>query len=103
MTIQFDEKGKIFTNLIAKEAVQATIQTLTHRIHGFVYIRQGERVKDEMDRPERFLAITDASIYDLNGVEIIRTGFLVLSRDQIIWLVPDEDIEQNQGSSGVDE
>ncbi len=100
MTTQFDEKGKIYTNVIAKEAVPATIQTLTHCIHGFVYIRQDERIIDEMDRPERFLAVTDASIYDLHGVEIYRTGFVVINRDHIIWLVPDEEILANQPSSG---
>ncbi len=100
MTLQFAEKGKIYTNVITKEAVPATIQTLTHCIHGFIYVRQGERIKDEMDRSEKFLAITDATVYDAQGVEIYRTGFLVVNRDHVIWLIPDQEINNDHGMAG---
>ena len=40
---QFDNKGKIFTDVISKESVTAVIQTVTHQIRGFVHVRPGER------------------------------------------------------------
>lgn len=101
MTIHFDEKGKIFTNIISKNAVSATVQCLTHKIHGFVYVRQGERIKDELNREDRFLPITDADIYDGEGHLIHHTGFMVLNQDHIIWLIPDEEIQDSENSTGA--
>ena len=49
MTIEYDTKGKIFTNIISKETTPAAIQTTTHRIEGEVHIRQSARFKDELD------------------------------------------------------
>ena len=34
MTIEYDEKGKIFTDIVSKVAIQATIQTTTHMMRG---------------------------------------------------------------------
>ncbi len=92
MTDQFDEKGKIFTNVVSKDAVPATIQTLTHRVHGFVYVRPGVRIKDELTHVDGFIAVTDATVFDLQGQQLYKTGFLVVNREYIIWLIPDEDI-----------
>ncbi|HVN54125.1 MAG TPA: hypothetical protein VMT46_07320 [Anaerolineaceae bacterium] len=100
MITEFDDKGKIFTNVIAKKPVPAVVQTLTHRIHGEVHVRPSERLKDEMNRSEKFLAITDAIVYDTRGQEIYRCGFLTLNRDQIVWLIPDEEISTDHPGPG---
>ena len=52
MSLEFNEKGKYFTDIISKVAVPAVIQTVMHRIEGSVHIRMDERVKDELDRNE---------------------------------------------------
>ena len=62
MTYEYDEKGKLFTNVVNKRSMAATLQTTTHLIRGFIHIRQDERVKDELDRDELFLAVTDAVV-----------------------------------------
>jgi len=93
MITDFDEKGKIFTNIVQKTPVPATIQTLTHRIRGEVYMKPDERLKDELNRSDQFLAVTNASILnDLGEVEII-CKFLTLNKDQIVWLIPDKDMK----------
>ncbi len=92
MTIQYDDKGKVFTDRVSKDAVPATIQTLTHRMHGLVYVRPGARIKDELTQADGFIAVTDAIVFDAQDVEIYKTGFLVVNREHIVWLIPDEDI-----------
>jgi hypothetical protein len=100
MITEFDDKGKIFTNFISKKTVPATVQTLTHRIHGEIHVRPSERLKDELNRSEKFLAITNAVVFDTRGQEIYRSEFLTLNREHIVWLIPDEDLSKD-GSTGA--
>ena len=103
MNAQFDEKGKIFTNIITKKPVPVTIQTTTHRIHGELYVRPGERLKDELNCSEQFLAVTNASVFNAEGNEILQCDFLTLSLGQIVWLIPDAEpdrLSENPGGAG---
>jgi len=92
MTIEFDDNGKFFTDIISKTPVPVLIQTTTHRIHGNIHISQERRLKDELDLPERFIAITDAIIYLADGQILYQANFLALRRGEIIWVIPDGDI-----------
>ncbi|RPI29521.1 MAG: hypothetical protein EHM70_15610 [Chloroflexota bacterium] len=96
MTIQYDEKGKIFTNVISKEAVDVVIQTLTHRLHGKVYIRQGDRLIDELDKTSNFIAVTDATVFNAHGEVLYSSGFLAVNRDHIVWMIPVDEIQERQ-------
>ena len=91
MTIEYDEKGKFFTNVVAKIPVRSTIQTTMQLIQGNVHVRRGERLKDELDRDETFLAVTDASVLDVNGKTLFEASFLAVQRAQIIWIRPDQE------------
>jgi len=91
MTIEFDEKGKIFTDVVSKDTVEAIVQTTQHLVRGNIHVRQDERLKDELDHDELFLAITDASVFDADGKEIHRTHFLAVRRAQIVWVMPVKD------------
>ena len=75
MTIEFDDNGKFFTNIISKTPVPVMIQTVTHRIHGKIHISQDQRLKDELDLPEKFIAVTDAVIYSPDGQVLTRPAF----------------------------
>ena len=91
MSLEFNEKGKYFTDIISKVAVPAIIQTTTHRIEGSVHVRLDGRVKDELDRTEPFLAVTNAKIFNVDGSVLYEKDFMTISRLQIIWVIPSDD------------
>jgi hypothetical protein len=39
MSIEYDNKGKVFTHIVRKDAVYVRIQTATHQIQGEIYLR----------------------------------------------------------------
>ena len=92
MTFEYDEKGKIFTDIVTKVAVPARIQTTTHMIHGQIHVRRDQRIKDELDANESFLALTDVTVLGPDGQALFQTPFLAVRRSHIIWVSP----EQNQ-------
>jgi hypothetical protein len=98
-TPNFEEKGKIFTEVVSKIAIEVIIQTTTHRIYGKVHIRPGERLKDELDRVELTLAVTDAVVYDQDGILMVfKSKFIALQKSHIIWVLPQDQVEpETQG------
>jgi hypothetical protein len=88
MTIEFNEHGKYFTDIISKVAVTAIIQTTTHRIEGEIHVRLNERIKDELDRTEAFLAVTNAKVIAADGSILAEGDFMSVSRSQIVWIIP---------------
>ncbi len=91
MTIEYDEKGKFFTDVVTKIAVHTTVQTTSQLVRGKVHVRQGERLKDELDRDELFLAMTEAVILGTDGQVLFTAPFLAVRRTQIVWVMPDEE------------
>jgi hypothetical protein len=89
MTIEYDEKGKYYTDVVTKLPVSALIQMTTHLIRGNVHIRQGERFKDELERGESFLAVTDVSVLNASGEVLYTAPFMAVQRMQIVWIMPD--------------
>ena len=98
MSIEYDDKGKYYTDVITKVSIPAIVQTTTHLIRGSVHVRQGERLKDELENTEKFTAITDATVSDMNGTVVFSGPFLVIQRDQIVWIMPVE--RENKGAEG---
>jgi hypothetical protein len=96
VSMEYDEKGKFFTNIVAKVPVRSTIQTTMQLIQGNVHVRKGERLKDELDRDETFLAVTDASVLDVNGKILFEASFLAVQRAQIIWVRPDQEEPEDE-------
>ena len=91
MSIEYDEKGKIFTDIISKVSVQATIQTTTHIMHGHLHVRRDQRIKDELDQTEKFLALTDVSVLGPDGQTLFQAPFMAVQRAHIIWVIPGPD------------
>jgi hypothetical protein len=94
MSIEYDEKGKIFTDVVTKIAVYATIQTTTHLLRGNLHIRRDQRVKDELDHEESFLALTDVSVLGPDGNVLFDAPFLAVRRSHIVWVLPRESDEE---------
>lgn len=91
MTLDFDDKGKIFTKIVTKTPNPITIQTLTHRIKGDVHVRPEIRLKDEINQADQFIAITGATVFDRDGQVLFDTDFLLINRDHVVWLMPNRD------------
>jgi hypothetical protein len=91
MTIEYDEKGKIFTDIVTKVALQATVQTTTHLMRGLIHVRRDQRIKDELDVNESFLALTDVSVLTPDGQVLFQAPFLAVRRSQIVWVLPEKD------------
>jgi hypothetical protein len=93
MTIEYDDKGKIFTDIVSKIAVYATVQTTTHLMRGRIHVRRDQRIKDELDLDESFLALTDVSVLAPDGQVAFQAPFIAVKRTHIVWVIP----EQNKG------
>ncbi|HMX18686.1 MAG TPA: hypothetical protein PKN81_03800 [Anaerolineales bacterium] len=94
MTIEYDEKGKFYTEVVTKVPTAVVIQTTTHLIRGLVHVRQGERLKDELEMDERFIAVTNFTIQDANEKVLFSGAFLAVLRAQIIWITPADESSQ---------
>jgi len=94
-----DYKGKYFTDVISKDVVRTVIQTLTVRIIGDIYVRPGERFKDELNKCESFIAVTNADVLNARGEKIYHSDFMTLNLDHVVWLSP-ADIS-DEGLAGV--
>ncbi len=97
MTIEYDEKGKIFTDIVSKVSIDVTVQTTTHMIRGRLHVRRDQRVKDELDRGERFLALTDVQVLGPDGQALFHSPFVAVKREHIVWVMPEP--KQGQESS----
>ncbi len=92
MSIRVDAKGKVFTDIVRKDEVPALIQTLTNLIHGHIYLRPEQRIKDEFnDGKESFIAVTKATIYTASGKVLRKSEFLTINKTHIVWIRPDEE------------
>lgn len=98
MSIEYDEKGKIFTEVVSKVAVYATLQTTTHMLRGRIHVRRDQRVKDELDREESFLALTEVSVLGADGKVLFHTPFLAVRRSHIVWVKPETPAEEGADS-----
>ena len=94
MTIEYDEKGKIFTDIVSKVTIPAVVQTTQHLVHGNIHVRRDERLKDQLDRDELFLAITDASVIGADGQVLHESHFLAVHRAQIVWVMPAREAQE---------
>ncbi len=99
MALEYDEKGKIFTDVITKEGVLTRIQTLTHLVKGKVHVRRGERLSDEINSSSQFLPVTDAEVYSADGTLLLSTAFIAINRQQIVWLMPLDEAHTTGGAA----
>ncbi len=89
--LEYDEKGKYFTEVVTKDKVIAHIQTEDYRVRGYVHVRRGERLSDELNNETMFLAVTNAEIFSPAGELLFISDFLAINRQHIVWLMPIED------------
>jgi len=98
MTFEYDEKGKIFTDIVSKVAISATVQTTTHLMRGQLHVRKNQRIKDELEVKENFLALTDVSVLGPDGQTLFQAPFLAVQRSHIIWVFPETNHDEEKAS-----
>jgi len=103
MNIHYDDKGKFFTDVITKDALIVVIRTPIHQIHGEVYVRQGERLIDELNQGDDFIAVTNARIHNSRGESLYQTDFLTVNRNQIMWMIPENEMKPEKESQGANQ
>ena len=91
MYTQFEEKGKIFTQKITKDQKEVIIQTTSHKLLGTIHIQMDNRIIDELNETNQFMAITNAKILDQEDNVLYQSEFLSINVNQIIWVLPVED------------
>ena len=96
MVTEYDDNGKFFTDIVSKVAVYVTVQTTTHMMRGRLHIRRDQRLKDELDLNENFLALTDVHVQGPDGQTLFHSPFMAVRRDHIVWVMP----ENKSGEEG---
>jgi hypothetical protein len=96
MFSSFEDRAKVFTNIVTKLPIDVVIQTTTNRITGKVHIRPDERFLDEVNQDKRFLPVTEAVVLNEQGDELYHSNFMVVNRGQILWIVPLEEIQNTE-------
>lgn len=87
-----------------KERVRVVIGTSSYRIEGDVHILAGGRLTDLVNvKAKDFWAITNATIKDLSGEEVLyEIPYGVVSRDEIVWLFPLEEPKAAEAGSATE-
>jgi hypothetical protein len=88
LVTRIDHNGKVFTDQVRKQKVTTIIQTESHRIRGVLFHDSDGRLKDDLNSPESFVALTDAEFLSPNGQVVERAEFLALSKRHIVWVMP---------------
>lgn len=97
MTTHFDDKGKIFTQVVSKKPVPVILRTTQNILQGVLHVRPTERIIDELNSSLQFVAITDARILNEAGETLYTTGFITVNKEHIIWIIPEEEIQDQAG------
>jgi len=79
---------------VPTERIEAVIRTGDQLIVGRLHAEPGKRLKDEMNHiSTRFIAITEARVYDAAGVELLyQADFLLLANDHIVSVTPRQSV-----------
>ncbi|MFH1453657.1 MAG: hypothetical protein ABIH00_06730 [Armatimonadota bacterium] len=73
----------------AKEKIRVVIITTHLRLEGEMHVIPGGRLLDEINKERVFLPVTDATIYDMHGENIIDTlEFIAVNKNQILLIAP---------------
>jgi hypothetical protein len=99
--MSYDPRSSRNMEFVRKDQVRVLIQTTSAMIQGFIYLRPGRRVVDELNHGDVYLAVTEARVFDSNGEVLQGSHFLTVNRAHIVWVRPDEEPPMSQQSPGT--
>ena len=91
MEFRVDAKGKYYTPHVSKQSVDVTVRVGGSIVRGTVHLAPDNRLKDELNGGEAFIAITNAQVWEVNGAQpLYSTEVVIINKDQIDWIFPSE-------------
>ena len=83
---------------VPTERIEAVIRTGDQLIVGRLHAEPGKRLKDEMNHSStRFIAITDARVYDATGRELLyTTDFVLIANSHVVSVTPRQSVTSGQ-------
>ena len=101
MDFRVDAKGKYYTTHVSKQSVDVTARVKDSIIQGTIHLAPDNRLKDELNGSETFLAVTNAQVWAVDGTQpLYSTPVLMINKDQIAWIFPHEQAE-TEGENAV--
>jgi len=93
MDFRVDAKGKYYTTHVSKQSVAVVARVQDSIVHGTVHLTPDNRLKDELNGDETFLAVTQAEVWEIGGERpLYTTDVLIVNKDQIVWIFPHEPV-----------
>jgi hypothetical protein len=91
MDFRVDAKGKYFTTRVSKHSVAVIARVQDSIIQGAAHLAPDNRLKDELNSGEAFIAVTDAQVWDANRSRLLYSAeVIILNKNQIAWIFPGE-------------
>ena len=92
-----DDKGKVFTTHVSKQAVSVVARAGDQLIYGRLYLMPERHVRDELNEGDPFLALAEAVVLEAHSrVELYRAPLIISLRDpdglnmsRVDWVAPD--------------
>ncbi|MBI4790721.1 MAG: hypothetical protein HY782_27145 [Chloroflexi bacterium] len=89
MDYRVDGKGKFYTQKVSKQAVSIVARVENTLIHGVIHLTPENRLKDEMNNGEEFVAITKAQVLDAATERVMHAAeVLIVNKARIAWILP---------------
>jgi hypothetical protein len=103
-TMTAERRPTMDFDLVRKVAVPVVVRTNHHFVIGTYHSRPAIRLIDDLINVERFLALTEATVFDESGRLCYRAKFISISREHVEWIIPKSEMEDKsnarQGASG---
>ena len=83
---------------VPTDRIEALVRTADQLIVGRLHAEPGKRLKDEMNHSStRFIAITDARVYDSAGHALLyKTDFVLVANSHIVSVTPRQSVTAGQ-------
>ena len=75
---------------MSAEKTKVIILTQTYKIEGLIDLIPGARLTDYMNNSNRFIAVTNARIFDFKDNQILEAGFLDVLVNNIEIILPSD-------------
>jgi hypothetical protein len=89
MQTHVDDKGKYFTNRVTTRGMPVILSLNGTQIRGELHLKLENRLKDELNGEEQFIAITHAQVMT-NGNQQYETNLIVVNKNHIDWIFPSD-------------